>query len=504
MKNGIINILIASTLVVLTTMGSTQVSKHKPDLPNILFIYADDLGYGDVSAYNKQSKISTPNIDLLAQEGVSFMDAHSPAAICAPSRYSLLTGRYAWRSPKGTELGHPYSECKIEKDRPTIASVLKMNGYNTAQIGKWGLRSDYREALKDPSLPIDSISPSSFDFTKPIYGANKRGFDYCFTLLMLAGKRDGKYMKNDKWFFENGFPYRGSKPDPAHFDWPQCLPTITDKVVEYIETFSGARKDTAFRIKRDQPFFIYFDPHVPHEPIVPTSDYHGKSQAGDYGDFVVELDDAIGKILNTLDKYGLKDNTLVILSSDNGPESTAYKRIQEYNHYSMGELRGVKRDIWEGGHRVPFIARWPHKIKAGSVCYEPIGLIDMFSTISKLTGSTPPKESGGDSFNILPALLGEKYTTPLREPLIYHSLDRRFAIRDGNWVFINAPTGMTSKEPEWFRKQRGVKEHNLQVELFNLKEDPEQLNNVALQYPEKVKELKNRLNMIMERNDNGK
>lgn len=464
--------------------------------PNIIIIYTDDLGYGDIGVYNKDSKIPTPNMDKLAQEGVLFTDAHSPAGICAPSRYSLLTGRYAWRAEGGTTLGHPYAQCKIEKGRPTIASVLKEKGYNTAQVGKWGIRHDYREALKDPNIPIDSIGPESFDYSKPIYAANTRGFDYAFTMLMLAVRQGDTYIK-DKWYFENGFPYQNSKPDPLNFDWPACFPTITGKVIEYIETYAGERSDTAFRIDSTKPFFMYFDPHVPHEPIVPNEDFLGLSEAGDYGDFVVELDNGIGDIIKTLEKYGLKENTLIILSSDNGPERFAYPRIQEYGHYSMGDLRGVKRDIWEGGHRVPLIANWPKQIKPGTVCNESVGVIDLFSTLAALTKASVSEGAGEDSYNILPALLGQNYASPIRGSLIYHSLDDRFAIRHDEWVFIDAASGMVSEEPEWLREQNGVLQHQQKVELFNLKDDPKQTSNVADQYPEKIRELKMELDSIM-------
>ncbi len=467
--------------------------KKQPDRnPNILMIYVDDLGYGDIGAYNSDSKIPTPNIDRLAQEGISFLDAHAPAAICGPSRYSLLTGRYAWREPGGTDNPHAFSECIIEKGRPTIASILKDNGYNTAQMGKWGLRHDVQAALKDPDLLIDSITQESFDFSKPIYAANTRGFEYALSLVMLTRNKS-------RWLFENGFPLNGTEPDPDNFDWYSCLPTLTNKVVEYLDTYAGAMEDTAFRINRDEPFFIYFDPHVPHGPIVPNEKYLGKSDAGEYGDFVVELDDAVGSILNTLDKHGLTKNTLVIFSSDNGPENWAYERIRKYDHYSMGNLRGLKRDIWEGGHRVPFIARWPEKIEPGSISDEPIGLIDMMATIAALTNSPPPGKLAEDSYDISPVLLGQEYAGPVREPQIYHSVDRRFAIRDGEWVFIDAPSGMVSREPEWFRELRDVQEHDLDVELFNLKNDPQQRINVAREYPEKVGELKAKMEAIMNR-----
>jgi arylsulfatase A len=491
-KRNTVLLAVMSVLSVYICSCFPEEKKQPVRNPNILMIYTDDLGYGDIAAYNSNSKIPTPNIDRLAQEGISFMDAHSPAAICGPSRYSLLTGRYAWREPGGTVNPHALVECIIEKGRPTIASILKDNGYNTAQMGKWGLRHDCRAALKDPNLPLDSITPESFDHSKPIYAANTRGFEYALSLVMLNRNKN-------RWLFENGFSLNGTEPDPDNFDWYSCLPTLTNKVMEYLDTYAGVMEDTAFRINRDKPFFIYFDPHVPHGPIVPNEEYLGKSDAGDYGDFVVELDDAVGSILNTLDRHGLTKNTLVIFSSDNGPESWAYERIREHDHYSMYKWRGVKRDIWEGGHRVPFIARWPEKIEQGSISEEPIGLIDMMATISALTNSTLPDNAAEDSYDISPVLLGQEYAGPVREPQIYHSYDQRFAIRDGEWVFIDAPSGMVSQEPAWFRELRDVQKHDLDVELYNLKNDPQQRINVARKYPEKVVELKAKMESIMNR-----
>lgn len=473
--------------------GCTTQEREPLQLPNIVFIYADDLGFGDISAYNPSSKIKTPRIDQLAKEGMIFTDAHSPAAICGPSRYGLLTGRYPWRAPGGTRNGHAYGQCKIEPDRATIATMLQARGYNTAQIGKWGLRADYREALKDPKLPLDSIQPDKFDFTKPIHGANTRGFDYSFSMVLLAGREGRQLMKNHQWFFENGYPYQRKKPDPANFDWHSCLPNLTQKAVEYIQAYAGKRGDSAFHINRKAPFFLYFDPHAPHSPILPTAEFVGTSQAGPYGDFVTQLDHSVGQVLDALEQNGLTRNTLIIVSSDNGPERTAYPRIKTHDHYSMGPLRGVKRDLWEGGHRVPLIVSYPASGQKGVVNNQPVGLIDIFATLAALTGSKIPEGAAEDSDNILPTLLNPSNELNERKPLIYHSEDRRFAIRDKEWVLINSRTGMASTEPDWFRELRGVENHDMNIELFNLETDPKQLKNVARDYPEKVRELQAKL-----------
>lgn len=241
--------------------------------PKIVLVYADDLGYGDLHCYNAASKIPTPNLDRLAGQGVAFMDAHAPAAICGPSRYGLLTGRYPWRNPLGIELGHPYDQCKIEDGRMTLGHLLQGLGYHTAEMGKWGLRYDYRSALRDPDTPLDETSPDSFD-------------------------------------------------------WHGFLPQITARAVDYIEAHTGKRTRPAFKIGSRQPFFLYFDPHVPHEPLVPNAPFVGKTAAGEYGDFVMEFDDSVGQLMQTLEENGLAENTVFIVSSDNGPESTCYERIR--------------------------------------------------------------------------------------------------------------------------------------------------------------------------------
>ena len=472
----------------------------KQQYPNVLFIYVDDLGYGDPGCFNENSKIPTPNMDKLATEGTSFYDAHAPASICGPSRYGVLTGRYSWRNPGGYGNGKAYDECKIEATRETIADMFREVGYNTAQIGKWGLRNNYRQALKNPEKfsDLDSITPGDFDFTKPLNAPNTRGFDYSFTMVMLAEMRNGRMQKNDKWFFENGFPYpAGVTPDPANFDWEGCLPEIAGKAVEYIDTYGGRIYEKEFNIDRNKPFFLYFDPHVPHEPIVPTKEFLGSSGAGKYGDFVVELDYYIGEIIKALKDNNLYDNTVVIFASDNGAEGTAYARILKYGHYSNGELRGAKRDVWEGGHRVPFIIKWPGKTTAGEKCHTPICFTDLFATFADYFNYGLDARTAPDSYSFFNVIL-DTHAEFNRPPIIYNTHRKVMAIRSGNWVFINAPTGMDNPEPEWFRKKRGVTPSDLPVELFNLKDDPQELRNVAGQYPGMVDSLKAKLFEIME------
>ncbi len=463
--------------------------------PNILFIYLDDLGYGDVGCYNPESKIPTPNIDRLAQEGIRLTNAHSPAAICGPSRYGLITGHYPWRRGiDGTGNGEKFRDTFIEPGRLTIASMLKELGYNTAQMGKWGVRHNYSDAVKEGKEPGHK---DAYDFpNKRLLGSQLFGFDYswCMThLFPLPGKKTiGEYSKHQ---FENGLPVDPTLEFADPYDW---LPQSANKVVEYIETYAGEKDNTKFGIDSNNPFFIYWDPPSPHTPIVPNKEFLGKSEAGEYGDFVVEIDHYVGKMLDALDRFDLAKNTIVIFSSDNGPELWAYNRIQEYRHYSMGKLRGVKRDMYEGGTRVPFIVRWPDKIEKGIKTNEPVCLTDMVASFADLFDYKLPDNAGEDSYSIVPVLFGENFEKPVRGPIVYHTIDGRFAIRKNNMVFIDAPSGSQSPEPQWFRDEEGVVSHNQEVELFDLGKDPQQLKNIVQENPSIVKDMKTNLDKILD------
>lgn len=452
------------------------------NIPNILFIYLDDLGYGDISCYNSDSRIQTPNIDKLAKEGISFMNAHSPAGICGPSRYGLLTGRYPWRTNGGMNNGEAFRNMWIEKGRTTLASFLKKNGYNTFQSGKWGLRHNYADALKEGVLINENISKDSFDFPKKrLLGANLCGFDQCFSFVHLSVD------KNEKYAFENGLPV-----DTAldYYDPHRWLPESAMKVVDYIQTYAGIQDNKKLGLDRSNPFFIYWDPPSPHKPIVPNKNFVGKSGAGDYGDFVVEIDHYVGEIINTLGKNGLLSSTLIIFSSDNGPENICYERIKDYNHYSMGPLRGVKRDNWEGGHRVPLIVRWPGIVKENTQSDQLVCLTDWLATFADMVGQKLSPDTGEDSKSIMPILHGQKTGQPVRESVIYHTYRGQFAIRYKNWVYIDYKTGDANNEPEWFREERGVTAHDLPAELYDLDSDPQQTFNLFDKYPGKAKDLK--------------
>ncbi len=456
--------------------------------PNIVYIFADDMGYGDLACQNGGSRIPTPNMDAIAAAGIRFSDAHASSGVCTPSRYSVMTGRYCWRGrlKKGVLTG--YSPSLIEAGRTTVASLLGRQGYHTACVGKWHLGWDWvkREGVDEPGK--DDLS-RGVDFTKPIVnGPRTFGFDWFFGISASLDMAPYCYVENElptatpdrviEGSSYNAFYRPGPiSPDFAHVE---VLPSLTAKAVEYVRE----------RGEAGQPFFLYFPLPAPHTPVLPTEEFQGKSGAGDYGDFVMQCDDTIGQIMAALDEIGQADNTLLIFTSDNGPETIAYERAREYEHFSMGELRGIKRDTWEGGHRVPFIARWPGQISPGTVCGETICLTDLMATVADITGATLPEDAGEDSVSILPALRGAPLGETGREAIVHHSAGGEFAIRQGDWVLIDAPSGQCSKEPDWFKALRGYQPHDHPGELFNLADDRAEANNLYADRPEIVERLR--------------
>ena len=480
-------------ILFLSLLPLLGLSTSLADTPNILFIYLDDLGYGDVSFSNPVSKISTPNIDRLAREGISFTDAHAPAAICGPSRYGLLTGRYPWRRGKrGGTNGAKFRDLFIEEGRLTLASLLKQKGYNTAQFGKWGLRHNYSQAVL-PGKTAGNMDAYDFE-NKRLMGSQLVGFDYSWCITYL-----NKVNSDIKFQFENGKPVDPTLKETDPYTW---LPQSAKKVVEYLETYAGKRDNPKFGIDSKQPFFVYWDPPSPHEPIVPNKAFVGKSGAGLYGDFVVEIDHYIGNMLNTLDRLKLSDDTLVIFASDNGPAlSTVYDRALEFDHYSMGERRGIKTDILEGGHRLTLVVRWPGMVKPGQRSDALVSLTDWFATLANITGQKIPANAAEDSLSFLPLLLDGNLAKPYRESIIHHTPQGIFAIRQQDWIFIDHGPPDPS-EPEWFRKKRNVQPHSFPGQLYNLKDDPTQSVNLYGQHPERVRKMKALLNSYKtEKND---
>lgn len=469
-------------------------------LPNILIIYADDMGYGDLACQNSEAKLTTPHLDQLAAEGIRFTDGHSSSGICSPSRFALLTGQYHWRRMHG--IVGPFGGSVFKDGEFTLARMLRAKGYTTACIGKWHLGWDWeaikREGAELLPVPGDStrkgFGPQDFDWSQAFTGGPvDQGFDYYFgdgtinfppyafiendrlikepTEYLTLGRRS---TKEGNWEFRPGPMVKGWDPY-------QVLPTLEEKAVAYIQ-----------RQEAGQPFFLYFALPSPHAPIIPNEEFVGKTQAGGYGDFVYQTDHVAGQVLNALAEKGLAENTLVIFTSDNGPERYAYPRIQNHQHVSMGPLRGLKRDIFEGGHRVPFVMRWPGKIETGRVSNQLIHQVDLVATIAAVVEYPLADTQAVDSYNFLPLLLDNTADNPIREAAIHNTYEDGFVIRQGDWVLIERFSGYHSRVPDWYFEQTDYPKDNRDTPglLFNLKTDLEQRQNLYEENPEQVATLK--------------
>lgn len=450
--------------------------------PNIILILADDMGYGDLGCQNPGSKIPTPRLDAFAAEGRRCSDCHAPSAVCSPTRYALLTGRYSWRTAMKTDVLWPWDGPLIEADRLTLPGLLRDAGYATTCIGKWHLGWDWptidgsrindRVPLGGREFTLREMYNANIDFHRPIAGGpTTRGFDSYFG-DDVPNFPPYIWIENDRTV---GLPTSEKaaaphfRPGPMLPGWPldQVMPTITNRAVEYVEARAGG-----------DPYFLYFPLTAPHEPVVPLPEFAGRSQAGEYGDYVCEVDHCVGQVLDAVARTGEADNTIVMFMSDNGPEAPCYDRIQEYGHYSMGDWRGMKRDLWEGGHRVPFLIRWPGHVPAGTVCDETFAMIDLMASLADLLGLDLPHDAAEDSQTALPLLLGQPHDTPLRETQIYHGIRGDLALRQGDWVFVDAATGSQNRpEPDWRLAALGVQPHDEPYELFRLSDDPRQTTN---------------------------
>lgn len=484
----------AMLFFLLSTTHHAIAATTAAERPNIVILYADDLGLGDLTCYNAESKISTPNLDRLAKTGAMFLDGHSSSGICTPSRYALLTGRHHWRDFHG--IVNSFGKSVFKTERITMPEMLQAEGYHTACIGKWHLGWDW-----DAIRLKKGNGPDSFDWSKPIPdGPLAHGFDHYFGDTVInfppyAWIEDDKMaqvpdtmMDTKTWpkIKEGNWECR---PGPMVTGWNpyEVLPTLGDKAVAYLES----RKD------KDEPFFLFFAYPSPHAPIIPNDEFDGKSKAGPYGDFVVENDQIAGRILDALDKIGATDNTVVVFTADNGPEHYAYARDQKFGHWSADPLRGLKRDIYEGGHRVPFIVRWPGVTEAGQVGDALISQVDLYATFASHLGVELPDDAAEDSHDLLGYLKGK--TQQARTSHVHNTFAHSWAVRDGDWLLINAKTGAHSKRglAEWEKRHSYINDDQ-PVELYNLKDDLEQRNNLASEKPDKVKAMQALLKKIQD------
>ena len=460
MKKKIINTLLAFCWT--TTLFAAD------GKPNIVFIFADDMGYGDVHVLNpERGKIKTPHMDKLASEGMVFTDAHTSSSVCTPSRYSLLTGRYHWRTQLQSGVLWGFSEPLIAENRMTVADVLKEKGYRTAMIGKWHL--GMIQPTPNGVLP-QGRTPRSVNIQwdgQIKRGPTSNGFDSFYGIAASLDMAPYIFIKDDR--FDGEIPQDGKTITAKGFDKSEVLPEIGRKTVEFIKQQNAER-----------PFFAYVPLTSPHTPILPTEEWKGKSGLGSYGDFQMQTDAVVGQIVDAIDAAGLAENTLIIVSSDNGCSKAAkIPALEKQGHYPSAHFRGSKADLWEGGHRVPFIVRWPALVKAGSESDATICLTDFFATCAELVGKELPADSGEDSVSFLPALKGEPIQSE-RAGIIHHSISGHFAYRQGKWKLLLAKGSGGWTSPTEVQ----AKSNPLAAQLYDLEADTGETKNLYESNPE--------------------
>ena len=468
-------------------VSCNQSNSNKPDQhPNIIYVLADDLGYGDISAFNENGKIPTPNIDQIAITGIKFTDAHSASAVCTPTRYSIMTGRYSWRSKLKAGVLTGKSKALIPKSRKTVAKMLQEQGYHTAFIGKWHLGWDW--ALTTDSLESSGWGPNDFDnidFTKPVRNVpNDLGFNYAYGHSGSLDMAPYVYVQNGKVTAQ---PDRITI-DTAKYTWWRKGPTGADFIQEQV-TPNFFEKAISFisNAPKRQPFFLYLALPSPHTPILPTKEWQGKSDLNPYADFVMQIDDSMGKLMAMLEQRGMTDNTLVIFTSDNGcsPEAD-FNLLGKKGHDPSYIYRGHKADIYEGGHRVPFVAKWPKVIAKNQTSDQLICSTDLMATCAEIIEYDLAENEGEDSYSLLP-FFENKTAKTTRKDAIHHSVNGGFAIRQGDWKLI-----MDAGSAGWsFPNPKQINEIDTlpPIQLYNLKTDPAETMNLQAKERGKVAEL---------------
>lgn len=455
--------------------------------PNLVYILADDMGIGDLTCYNERSAWATPNLDRLANEGLRCDDAHSSSAVCTPSRYSILTGRYAWRSWLKRGVVGGYNRALIEPGRTTIATTLRDQGYRTACVGKWHLGVDWvRNGPEDHDV----------DFTQPFGGGPcDHGFDSFLGITASLDMPPYTYLRDRKvdkvpdridpglndeaiCFHERKRFWRPGAIAEG-FVHEQVLPRLTDECVSLIEADD------------DKPFFLYYPMPAPHTPVLPTPEFQGQTGTTSYGDFCAMVDSEVGRILDALDRTGQAENTIVIFTSDNGASPRAdFAELAMYGHQPSLIYRGTKADIFEGGHRIPLLTRWPAGIRAGLTSDETVCLSDLLATMADLVEAPLPEDAAEDSVSNLPLWRGESQAKPLREATVHHSLDGSFSIRQGRWKLELCPGSGGWSYP---RHDRDNLDGLPTMQLYDLDHDIRERINVVDDHPEVVESLKNLL-----------
>lgn len=462
--------------------------------PNIVFILADDFGVGDIQAHYPDNKIATPHLDRLVGQGISFTDAHSPSAVCSPTRYGLLTGRYAWRTRLQEWVIAAYEPPLIAADRPTLAGFLKKHGYYTAAVGKWHLGWEWSGAQPSRMTEVHNGQVSlEWDFASPMRGGpTQRGFDYYFG-VDLPNLPPFTFIENDHVVTQptEGYEFDAGEGEvlpkafvgaPMAPGWrlQEILPEITRRAVRQVHD----------RAKQADPFFLYFSLTSPHEPIVPSPAFRGASRIAPIADFVMETDWSVGQVTKAIDDAGIADNTIVIFTADNGHSHyTGWQQLVDAGHMPSGPYRGHKGDVWEGGHRVPLVIRWPKKILPGSSSDQLVCLTDIFATCADVLGAELPARGAEDSLSFLPAALG-KAGAGMRTTLVNHSNFGEFAYRDQSWKLVFKMSQRT------LQQSRGKP---VVVELYNLATDIGEQHDVSKLHPEKVEQMTDALRTLVAR-----
>ena len=491
--------------LLLAPLPTPQAAAATIDKPHIVVILADDLGYGDVQCYNpKRGKIPTPHIDRLAAQGMRFTDAHSSSGVCSPSRYTLLTGRYHWRTRLQAGIVGYLERPLIAPDRLTIAGLAKQQGYHTACIGKWHLGWNWNIPSGQRRLfaPGRGKFPEVTDrhreawrqlFSRPISnGPTTRGFDEYFG-TDVPNWPPYCFIENDrtvgipttflpKELFRNNL---ASLPGPALEDWKLegVLPALADRARNYIKR----------RAKSGQPFFLYLPLTAPHTPLAVNKPWRGKSGLNSaVADFIMETDDVVGRVLAAIRENGIEDETLVFFTSDNGfAPYVGVKELEDQGHYPSGPLRGYKGDAWDGGHRVPFIVRCPGVVKAGTVCDQLVHHADIMATVADVLGTELPDNAGEDSYSLLPLLKGSH--EPVRAHAVSHGASGLPALRLGSWKMLFGPGG----GGPWSRRfDTGTDSQPAQ--LYDLAEDIGETNNLYAEHPEMVEKMTSLLERIVD------
>ncbi|WP_066219922.1 sulfatase family protein [Formosa haliotis] len=466
MKISDLKIVVVGIGLLLLCCRCTSTSKVEARvLPNVVLILADDMGYGEIEALDpEQSKIPTPTLNRLASEGMVFTDAHTSSSVCTPSRYTMLTGRYNWRTRLQSGVVQGGAQPLIAADRMTLGHLFQKQGYNTALVGKWHLEYQYQvpDSLKaiTPKKEAGKFLANVPIGTKIPDGPITRGFNSFYGFH--HSRAMSSFVRNDKITEE--------------IPVVDVLPTLTQEVSRLIDT-------KAQDAKNGKPFFIYFAQNAPHTPIVPSKEWVGKTDLGKYGDFVAQTDGSVGKVLEALERNGLSENPIVIFTSDNGTSKLAnIPELQSKGHYPSAGLRGSKSDLWDGGHRVPFIVRWPNQVEAHSQSEQLICLADLMATFADYFSFEIPEYNAEDSKSFLNALFGKSLEYP-RNEIVHHSIEGRFSIRQNEWKLLLAPGSGGWSSPKDFE---ALEASLPEMQLYNLNQDLGETTNLVAQYPEKV------------------